>query len=84
MCLINIDEQRIGWKIQDFKNLVVYRNGYVDVLAELLIIQTVRGFSAARFAGVAGVDGFASQHGGSSLSVVASRPPRKIELSQFP
>lgn len=32
VCLINIDEQRIGWKIQDFKNLVVYRNGYVDVL----------------------------------------------------
>ena len=35
-----------------------------EFLAELLIIQAVRGFSAARFAGVAGVDGFTSQHGG--------------------
>lgn len=38
-----------------------------EFLAELLIIQTVRGFSAARFAGVAGVNGFASQHGGKLL-----------------
>ena len=38
-----------------------------EFLAELLIIQAVRGFPAARFAGVVGVDGFASQHGGKLL-----------------
>lgn len=29
--LINIDEQRIGRKIQDLKNLIVYRNRYIDI-----------------------------------------------------